>query len=568
MKRKDPLESFTGRKFKKFEKDSDVANTIKLASQVVDEIDEKLDEKENELKFETHKEIIDAVQAKVDDEKIKFGNKTNEFQQIDTFRKSEKDGIKWEKAKKFFPKRLFPWNVLPVAISESLQQLSRSCATSPTSLPGAAFAIFASVIGSTINIKPKDSWTEPVIIWSGDIRPSGSGKTPAARELCHILYEYQRQADRNYKIKLNEWKNLSRKERGKPPERARGYFVTDLTLEGLRMDVTEHGGIVCIMDELSSFLNSQNQYKHKGNDRECWLTLWDGKPARIVRANDTFTINGSRINIFGGIQPRVWQTFFGGTNGLFLEDGTIYRFLTICENDSFFPLTNESWNKDNRKIWEHTIINAIEWTNYIISEKNWKPISLVLNNEAQIYFIDWRNELFENIKILPDKLRGFLPKIVSYSLRLSGLLHAMERLSSGVHPENVLTVNELKKGIEVANFYMGHAIYAIETLCSSEYIFSSFEITEQAQCLAITLDSLKNKLDSGRIAIGFICEKFNENLKSNERKITPRAMGSMLRNYDLTIPQKPGRVHGKAGVKCLEWDQKTENFLKACKVSN
>jgi len=95
------------------------------------------------------------------------------------------------------------------------------------------------------------------------------------------------------------------------------------------------------MDELSSFLSSQNSYKQKGNDRECWLRLWDGKPTRVVRTKESYTIYCAIINLFSGIQPRIWQDFFGAGRGLFLEDGTIYRFLPVYENDSFFPLNNE-----------------------------------------------------------------------------------------------------------------------------------------------------------------------------------------------------------------------------------
>jgi hypothetical protein len=157
---------------------------------------------------------------------------------------------KRDAADTIFPKVPFPWHVLPDTISESLQQLARSCASSPTSLPGAAIAIFASLIGSKIAISPKSSWQEPLIFWLCDIRPSGSGKTPAARNLCLSLYIAQREADSAYKREMELWESLSKQLRGNPPARARGYFVTDLTLEGLREDHFEgHGGKVCILDE-------------------------------------------------------------------------------------------------------------------------------------------------------------------------------------------------------------------------------------------------------------------------------------------------------------------------------
>lgn len=84
----------------------------------------------------------------------------------------------WEKARELFPVAPFPWRVLPPALAESLQILARSCSSSPTALPGAAVAIFASAFGRTIQIRVTSSHTQPLIFWFGDIRESGEGKTP------------------------------------------------------------------------------------------------------------------------------------------------------------------------------------------------------------------------------------------------------------------------------------------------------------------------------------------------------------------------------------------------------
>jgi len=466
----------------------------------------------------------------------------------------------WELSKKNFPKQTFPWHILPSEISESLQQLARSCATSPTAIPGAAFAIFASAIGSTVDVSPKKSWTEPLIFWFGDIRPSGSGKTPAARELCKVLYAFQKKADNDYKIKLNDWQNLSAKEKGNPPERARGYFVTDLTLEGLRLEITEHGGIVCVMDELSSFLSSQNQYKNKGNDRECWLNLWDGKPARVVRIKESYTIYNARINLFGGIQPRVWQDFFGGEKGFFLEDGTIYRFLPIYESDSFFPLNSEDWSEYNRCTWENLLTKALEWADFITSRSNWKTINLVLSSESQKYFFDWRNDLFAKKNSLPSSLKGFIPKVVSYALRLAGIIHSMYKFINNSHPGEIITLDDIKKGINIAEFYMGHAVDAVKVF-SSGYMLNSIEITEQIICLSESLKTLKDEVDSGRLAVGFICERYNSIVKKNNQ-MKPKAMGAFLRSCSLNITPGSHNANGRRSVRCLIWDNKLESFLK------
>ncbi|MCD6272923.1 MAG: DUF3987 domain-containing protein [Deltaproteobacteria bacterium] len=246
----------------------------------------------------------------------------------DCLTEEEKENTAWDYAKEMFPRTGFPWYSLPEKIADSFKQLARSCATSPLSIPGAAIAIFSSVLGSTISVSPKESWKEPLIFWFGDIRPSGSGKTPAARALCGTIHRAQKIADKEQQQAEEAELLLPKKDR-QPVPRAKGYYVSDLTLEGLKEDISGHGGTVCILDELSFFLNSQNQYKKGGTDREAWLTLHDGNDARIVRAAKAKTIRGARVNLFGGIQPGVFRQCFTDRDGLYLMDGTIFRFVTV-----------------------------------------------------------------------------------------------------------------------------------------------------------------------------------------------------------------------------------------------
>ena len=302
----------------------------------------------------------------------------------------------WDVASELFPRQQFPWHVLPTPIAASLQQVARSCATSDVSMPGAALAIMASVLGRTISVSPKDSWRESTAIWAADIRQSGDGKTPPVRMLLSQVYEKQNEVEKHYEAELEQWNNKKKADRGTPPKRPAAFYATDLTLEGLRADIQNgHGGMVCVLDEISSMITSQNQYKKKGSDRETWISMWDGYDARITRAGQTMTIKGARISIFGGIQPEIFRMVFGGDNGVYCADGTIYRFLFTYELKSFFKLTDESWTDENRRNWESTLKNAIAWSDNIISNENWKTHVLMLTNEGQALFFNYRNEIYK-----------------------------------------------------------------------------------------------------------------------------------------------------------------------------
>ena len=466
----------------------------------------------------------------------------------------------WKISKQFFPRPSdFPWDVLPPSIANSLQQLGRSHATSPISIPGAAIVILASVLGTCISISPKKSWEEPLIFWIGDNRPSGAGKTSSARALFGPLYKAQKMANEEYLKKCEEEQAKKPKDR-QPVKRARGYFVTDLTIEGLRNDISSNGGIVAILDELSSFISAQNQYKSKGgSDREAWLCLHDGKPARIVRAKETYYINGARVSLFGGIQPKIWQQCFGGDDGVYLDDGTIYRFLVTYEGEKYFPLTNESWDDHNRLAWEETLINAMNWADRRSTLEDSSRFTMKLDREAREYFFKWRNDLHKSKLEFPEQIKGFIPKINGYALRLTGILHCFDRFSNGLYPEERLSLSEIQKGIALVSFYMSHIIDATKALFNSSATPSETDIVTIH--LAKTLESLRNDVDSGKLAIGHIFDKYNEGCDPVLKMSSPRSIGALIRRCGLNIAPGKHDANGKRRVICLAWDKETQDFI-------
>ena len=80
--------------------------------------------------------------------------------------------------------------------------------------------------------------------------------------------------------------------------------------------------------------------------------------------------------------------------------------------------------------------------------------------------------------------------------------------------------------------------------------------------MARTLVSLRDSLDAGRLAVGFICEKYNEICKPTEKLSSAKAMGSLLRELKLTVTVNKHDANGRRGVHCLIWDAMTESFLQ------
>ncbi len=385
--------------------------------------------------------------------------KNNPFSSTDSSVTSSED-----LARQIFPRKPFPWEVFPEGIKRSLQALARSCATDATPLPGTAFALVGAALGRKISISPKIGWTEPVIVWPVDIRESGEGKTPPMWAMTGVLKRKQKDSHEQHELEMADWKSKPPKERGDPPTPARGYFATDLTLEGLRVDMENHptGGLVCLLNEVSALINAQNQYKNKGTDREAWLALHDGQPARVIRASKTYYITGARVQVVGGIQPSIFQKVFGGDDGQYLSDGTVFRCLFTYSAACHRELTSEGWSNENRQVWENILEQAYHWADQA------EPKTIVLSEEAQEIFFGWRNDLDKMKTQLPKEVRGFLPKAYGNALRLAAVIDCIHRFNAGEKPRVIIDAEGLERGIKTVMFYLGQAVDAVKLLGGQE----------------------------------------------------------------------------------------------------
>lgn len=483
------------------------------------------------------------------------------IQTVATHRSYETGSTAWELARELFPRIAFPWDVLPEAIAGSLKQLGRSCATSATPLPIQALCLIAAAIGRKVDVQAKESWREPLIFWAADIRDSGAGKTSPMWMLAEVVSRRQAKEHERFKADFDAWAKMEPRERKgmDSPRKARGYFATNMTLEGIHADLEEHqtGGLAVLLNELSAFIGGQNQYKSGGTDRESWLALHDGKDARISRARGAVFIKGARVQVCGGIQPGIFRQVFGGEGGQYLEDGTVFRCLFTYEPACHHELTAETWSGENRRAWEYALANALDWADR--QQDSWR---LALSPEAQARFFDWRNNLNSQVQDFPARFRGFMPKAYGYALRLAGAIHVLERFAVGLTPEATLSIGDMERGIMAVSFYLGQAVDALRLLVGEGDAVAPFEVSERSMLLARVLESLRGEVDNGRLAVGFIQEAFNRAAKSEEQMHTARALGSLLRSCGLTALATKHDANGKRRVCCLTWDTQTDSFIK------
>ncbi|MDZ7760830.1 MAG: DUF3987 domain-containing protein [Desulfovermiculus sp.] len=473
---------------------------------------------------------------------------------------SNKSNEKWQTAREIAPRVPFPWHVLPPGIEQSLKQLARSCATSPTPLPGIAFAYLAAAIGRNVDISPKYSWRQPLIFWCADIRGSGEGKTPPMVALGKVFENLQKEEEERYDRETENYDKLSKEEKKSTskPNPKRTYFLTDLTLESIVPSLKNHptGGFVIAMSELSQFITSQNQYKQgKGSDRESWLKLHDGTAANLGRAGGNQFVSDCRVQLVGGIQPEIFRDVFGQKQ--YQKDGTNFRCLFTYDGPQFHEMTAESWTEENQEAWKELMLRAVQW-----SDKQDEKTHVIVDQETQRLFFDWVNDLNSKKNDLPSTIGGFLPKTIGYALRFAGILHCIESLMSTSSIPQLLKKDTILRGIELSMFYLGQAVDAM-LIIQDEDTTPPPENTERTQELAQVLESLRSELDNGRLAVGYVREKFNEICKPEHRIKSPHAMGAWLRCLNLNLSNGKHDANGRRRARCLVWDESLENCLQS-----
>ncbi len=476
---------------------------------------------------------------------------------------AEKKENKWDLARRCFQRVGMPWHVLPASLSKSLKLLAQSCASDSEPLVGSALSIISSVIGGSAMVQIKEGWLQPLIVWVADIRPSGRGKTPGVERLMDPLYAAQKKEQERYNLEIKEWKSIPSDKRPEEPKPPRGYYITDLTVEGLRDDISgsSNGGILVYHSELSSLISTQDRYRSQGGgDREAWLTIWDGQSSRIVRAGRIIYVPTMRVSICGGVQSDIWRRVFGSKDGLYISDGTVYRILVTYYDGPSRELDDSVWGEEHRALWDEILSKAMLFADRRCCEPEWVPHSLKFSKDAYARFKEWRNDLMAIELDMPPQFRGYLPKAVSYAARLAGILFILHVIDKGRDLSDTnLSVEDVNRGIELVMYYLGQAVDAMMSLTGRGVEAALYDVTPQLLDLCKALENLCSKVTQGNIPIGDIADELKR-VTTSEYKLSPRSLGTYLRSLGLDTTGRI-RVGERAGVCALKYNYKVTKLI-------
>lgn len=380
--------------------------------------------------------------------------------------------IQWEDPVPFpdglKPVMPLPAEMIPVPFRDWLVDISQRMQC-PLEFPAiGALVAASSIIGTQVNIRPKrfDNWTVTPNLWGAGVGDPGLLKTPAMNESLKPIYRLIHEAGEEFELSTKEFefqkalneaeksslrKQLDRAVKSKNTEEIdsirkqmlsdslispleRRYIVNDSSIEKLGELLNENPrGLLIHRDELTAWLKTLDRDGHEA-DRGFYLEGWTGNQPfvydRIGRG--TVRIKAVTLSILGTIQPGPLAAYLrGALSGAEEADGLLQRFQLLV-----YPNISPAWENIDRWPDKDSKNRAFNVFKKLDTLDLWKlsptqdpdqgehnsPPFLRFDDEAQIFFDEWRSELEHELRSNPS---DYHPAVIAHLAKYRSLLPSL-----------------------------------------------------------------------------------------------------------------------------------------------
>jgi hypothetical protein len=335
------------------------------------------------------------------------------------------------------PYRPFPLGALPEPVRGYVRQSAACLGIDPAFVAAPLLSVLAAAIGNTRRVRLKQRWTEPAVIWSTTVAPSGTLKSPGLdAALCHVRLIQNEAIERWTEARREARTKADAGGEGEPPETSPcpRYVVSDTTVEALAVRLRENPrGLLLARDELNGWLASMDAYKsgrRGGGDVAHYLEMHRAGMLVIDRKSGPeplVHVPRAALCVTGTTQPETFRRALGREH---FENGLLPRFLVAMP-----PAGKRKWREDEMDPEVEAGFAAVVRRLYDLAfdwRKPGEPFVLDLDPEAKDLFVQFYDRHGEEQADLDGDLAAAWSKLEGYCARMALILEMVRFAADSV----------------------------------------------------------------------------------------------------------------------------------------
>ncbi len=336
--------------------------------------------------------------------------------------------------------------VLPQRLAQQLIERAKAFPVHPVTLLSPLLCTVAGVIGTRARVAVKPGWSEPLVIWAGNVLQPSQLKTPAGNVFASPLYDLQAEAFASYDAAAKATKASGDKD-APDPAPARRWIVADATFERITQVIAQPQtvGLVSFQDELSGWFATLAR-SNGSNARAGWLSLWTGSACAVDRkVADSSFARHTAVSLFGNVQPEKLLAMIeeGGNDPTTAADGLWCRFLWCRPPELPYRYS------DSGCCIKAEITALLRRLDKVTTGTGFQ-----LNPEAINTAIPSWHGWADQSREAPPARAAFLGKLRGYSVRIAAILHALDCAEIGNGWPLEIGPGVMDRALVVATFYL------------------------------------------------------------------------------------------------------------------
>lgn len=418
----------------------------------------------------------------------------------------------------------------------------------------AELAIISVCIQGKVFIQVKPDYKESTNLYVLIIAEPGERKSPLLKILSAPLYEYEKNINKERKIKIREdeiklkvmQKKLSEYEENCDFDKATKVQVKidsflesktrllrlttdDFTIEALTSLMAENDGKMSVISsEGGMFTNITGRYSNKSSF-ETLLKAYTGDTIRVDRkGRDSELIESALLTILLMAQESVLEGIM--SNGDLRGQGFLGRFL-YCKPIS--PMGTRVYDTPPLNQETITEFNAI-----LVNLLNIEGVNvLTLSDEAYKVskdFFDWLEPQLVNEL---NEIRDWASKLHGTTIRIAGILHCIENNGIG---DSIISKSTMKNACDIAVCFIEHAKLAFSLMGTSESVIKAKFVLRKLETINVTEITKRDIYILCRSRYFKKAEDINETLDLLEEHGYIRTKDETVSN---TVGRKPSTVY-------------------------